>query len=269
MRLKLYQVDAFAERIFEGNPAAVCPLDAWLPDRLMQDIAAENNLSETAFFVKESEGYRIRWFTPTAEVDLCGHATLASAFVLWDRLGLRDESISFASRSGPLEVARRGDLLELDFPNQSPIPCAAPSDLLEAFGLPPGARVECLKRADYILVVGSQAEVVAARPNLDALRRLDLRGVALTAPGGDSPIGADYDFVSRFFAPRFGIDEDPATGSAFTQLAPYWSGRLGKSELRARQVSARGAEVVCRMAGDRVLISGKARLYLEGEILLP
>lgn len=269
MRLKLFQVDAFAEKVFEGNPAAVCPLEAWLPDALMQSIAAENNLAETAFFVKEAQGYRIRWFTPTTEVDLCGHATLGSAFVLWDRLGHIGETVAFASRSGPLSVSRRGEFLELDFPNQAPVPCEAPAALLEAFDLPKGAPAVCLKHADYILVAGSEAEVRAARPRLDALRRLDLRGVALTAPGEDAPLGAAHDFVSRFFAPRYGIDEDPATGSSFTQLAPYWAARLGKPVLRARQVSARGAEVSCRVAGDRVFISGKARLYLEGEITVP
>lgn len=257
MSLKLYQVDAFAGRIFEGNPAAVCPLERWLPDPLLQKIATENNLSETAFFIPEGRGFRIRWFTPTVEVDLCGHATLASAFVLFHRLGHSGDTVTFQSRSGPLAVTRRGDMLELDFPNQAPIPCEAPAALLKAFAL---ERAECLKSQDYILVVESQAQVVDARPDLASLRLLDLRGVCLTAPG------AGHDFVSRFFAPRFGIDEDPVTGSSFTQLAPYWSERLGKQELRARQVSARGGEVVCRVEGSRVLIAGKAVLYLEGEI---
>jgi PhzF family phenazine biosynthesis protein len=257
MRLKLYQIDAFAEKVFEGNPAAVCPLESWLPDGVMQDIASENNLAETAFFVREGAGYRIRWFTPTTEVDLCGHATLASAAVLWDHLGVAAETLAFASRSGPLAVSRRGGLLELDFPDQAPVPCEPPAALLEAFGLGSGT---CFRSQDYFLLLGSQEEVVAAKPRLDSLRRLDLRGVGITAPG------RDHDFVSRFFAPRFGIDEDPVTGSSFTQLAPLWAARLGKASLRARQVSARGGEVACRVDGGRVFIAGKARTYLVGEI---
>lgn len=257
MTRKLFQIDAFAENLFEGNPAAVCPLDAWLPDDILQKIAAENNLSETAYFVQEPAGWRIRWFTPTAEVDLCGHATLAAAFVLFNRLGLPGDSVTFASRSGRLAVARRGDLLELDFPEQAPVPCEAPAPLLRAFSL---ERAECLKSQDYILVVDDMAQVVSARPQPDLLRKLDLRGVCLTSPG------ADHDFVIRFFAPRYGIDEDPVTGSAYTQAAPYWGKRLGKQALRARQVSTRGGEVACRLEGDRVFIAGKARLYLEGEI---
>lgn len=259
MTRKLFQIDAFAENLFEGNPAAVCPLDAWLPDDILQKIAAENNLSETAYFVEEPGGFRIRWFTPTAEVDLCGHATLASAYVLFNRLGLPGDSVTFASRSGRLAVSRRGDLLELDFPEQAPVPCEAPALLLRAFSL---ASAECLKSQDYFLVVDDMAAVVSARPDLDLLRKLDLRGVGLTSPGGG------HDFVLRFFAPRFGIDEDPVTGSAYTQAAPYWGKRLGKRELRARQVSTRGGEVACRLEGDRVFIAGKARLYLEGEIHL-
>jgi PhzF family phenazine biosynthesis protein len=259
MRLKLFQIDAFAEMVFEGNPAAVCPLESWLPDPLMQKIAAENNLSETAFFVPEGLDFRIRWFTPTTEVDLCGHATLASAFALFHRLGHPGNSVAFLSRSGRLSVTRRGDGLEMDFPNQAPAPCEAPEPLLRAFTL---ERAECHKSQDYILVVGDPAQVVTARPDMASLRLLDLRGVCITAPG------QTHDFVSRFFAPRFGIDEDPVTGSSFTQLAPYWAKRLGKRDLRARQVSLRGGEVACRLEGDRVVISGKGVLYLEGEIVV-
>ena len=260
MQLQIFQIDAFAERVFEGNPAAVCPLEEWLPDHILQKIALENNLSETAFFVPSGAGFRIRWFTPTTEVDLCGHATLASAYVLFNHLGHGGDTVRFESRSGILAVRRLGDRLELDFPNQAPKPCEAPANLLRAFSL---ERAECLKHQDYILVAEDLAQVVSARPDLDLLRKLDLRGVCLTA------LGDTHDFVSRFFAPRFGIDEDPVTGSSFTQLAPYWGARLGKQVMRARQVSSRGGEVECRLEGDRVFISGKAVLYLEGSIRIP
>lgn len=255
MQLKLFQIDAFADKVFEGNPAAVCPLEKWLPDHILQKIAMENNLSETAFFVPSGTGYSIRWFTPTAEVDLCGHATLASAHVLFNHLGRSGNTVEFESRSGRLAVGKQGDRLELDFPNQMPEACEAPANLLRAFNL---EKTECLRHQDYILVVEDLAQVVTARPDLDLLKTLDLRGVCLTAPGDT------HDFVSRFFAPRYGIGEDPVTGSSFTQLAPYWGARLGKRMMRARQVSTRGGEVGCRLEGDRVFISGQAVLFMEG-----
>jgi len=257
MKLPIYQIDAFASRPFEGNPAAVCPLDAWLPDALMQAIAAENNLSETAFFVPEEEGFRIRWFTPTTEVDLCGHATLASAHVLFHALGYERETIRFQSRSGPLTVARDGELLVLDFPAQPPVPCDTPAEIEAAFGIKP---VECLKSEDWLVVFDHEEQVHTASPHLDQLRKLDGRGVIITAPS------KQYDFVSRFFAPNYGIDEDPVTGSSFTQLAPYWADCLGKTELLARQVSQRGGEVGCELKGDRVVIAGRAVQFLKGEI---
>ncbi|MBA54417.1 MAG: isomerase [Pseudomonadales bacterium] len=257
MKLPLYQVDAFAAKVFEGNPAAVVPLETWLPDATMQSIAAENNLAETAFFVKEGEGYRIRWFTPTVEVKLCGHATLASAHVLYELLGEQSSSIVFQSLSGPLSVARSGGLLTLDFPAQPGTRCEAPAALVRGLGVQP---LECLASEDYLVVLESEAQVAALSPDMEALKALDLRGAAVTAPGEHK------DFVVRFFAPRCGIPEDPVTGSAYTQLAPYWADRLGKAELSARQISSRGGDVGCAIAGDRVRISGTAFLYMVGEI---
>ncbi len=257
MELTLYQIDAFAEKPFEGNPAAVCPLQEWLPDALMQAIANENNLSETAFFVPVGSGYHIRWFTPKHEVKLCGHATLATAFVIFDILGSEENTISFQSRSGTLTVTRDGGLLEMAFPAQPPQPCVLPDELGQAFD---ATVIECLKSEDYILVLENEGAVAKAAPEMSLLSRLDLRGVSITATA------EDHDFVTRFFAPKYGINEDPVTGSAFTQLAPYWSARLGKDTLTARQLSARGGKVGCTCSGDKVLISGKAAKYMEGKI---
>lgn len=257
MKLDIYQVDAFASRPFEGNPAAVCPLDAWLPDDLMQSIALENNLSETAFFVPEGEGYAIRWFTPAAEVDLCGHATLASAWVLFNRLGFAGDTVAFSSRSGPLSVSRDDALLVLDFPAQPPRPCATPPGLAEALGAEPA---ECLEFVDLLAVFDAPETVLSLAPDTGALAALDYRGVIVTAAADD------YDFISRFFAPAVGVPEDPVTGSAHTKLAPFWAGRLGKRQLTARQASARGGDVFCALLGDRVLIAGHAAPYLEGSI---
>lgn len=257
MKIDLYQVDAFASRPFEGNPAAVCPLDDWLPEHAMQSIALENNLSETAFFVRGESGYRIRWFTPAAEVDLCGHATLASAWVLFNRLGHAGPAIRFESNSGPLEVTRDANRLVLDFPAQPPRPCATPPGLLEALGTEP---IECLEYVDLVAVFDEPQAVLDASPDMARLAALDYRGIAITAPGGD------YDFISRFFAPAVGVAEDPVTGSAHTKLTPYWAGKLGKSSLAARQVSPRGGDLWCTLNGDRVLIAGHAVPYLEGRI---
>lgn len=257
MEIALYQIDAFAGKPFEGNPAAVCPLEAWLPDELMQSIAAENNLAETAFVVATDNGYHIRWFTPTTEVKLCGHATLASAYVLFNILDYNKPQIIFDSLSGPLVVKQNGDWLKMDFPAQPPQPCDTPTAIVEAFGQTPAA---CLMAEDYIVVFDNEDAIRTAQPDLAKLKQLDLRGVAITAQG------KEYDFVCRFFAPNYGIDEDPVTGSAFTQLVPYWSGALNKSALTARQVSQRGGDVNCRLAGDRVIIAGTAVRYLSGTI---
>jgi len=257
MKLPIYQIDAFASKPFEGNPAAVCPLEAWLPDGLMQLIAEENNLSETAFFVATDEGFHIRWFTPTTEVDLCGHATLAAAHVLFECLDYGQDEILFDSRSGLLSVAKEGDLLVLDFPAQPPVPCETPIQIQHAFGI---EAVACLKAEDYLVVFELEEDLLLADPDLDLLRELDGRGVIIAAPS------QNYDFVSRFFAPNFGINEDPVTGSSFTQLAPYWAERLGRRKLYATQLSSRGGEVICELKGDRVAIAGRAVKYLQGEI---
>ena len=260
MKLRIYQVDAFADRVFAGNPAAVCPLDDWLPDSLMQSIAAENNLSETAFFVPAGEGFSIRWFTPQVEVDLCGHATLASAHVLFDHLGHAENEIVFESRSGRLAVTKEGERLVLDFPAQAPAHCDTPRAIIRAFDREPE---DTLLAADLVVVFGEASHVRNAEPDIEALRTLDCRGVIITAPGDDC------DFVARFFGPKVGIDEDPVTGSAYTQLAPYWAARTGKSTFHARQVSQRGGEVFCELVGERVRIGGTAVSYLEGVIEVP
>lgn len=260
MKIKIFQIDAFAERPFTGNPAAVCPLEAWLSDESMQNIARENNLSETAFFVPEGEGFHIRWFTPAAEVALCGHATLAAAWCIFYELGYDKESINFQSESGPLMVERQKDLIVLDFPADPPAPCAPPEALVEAFGLRP---VECLKAMDYMAVFEDEHRVRDAKPNLEALKKLALRGVIITAP---SDKGEKYDFVSRFFAPGYGIDEDPVTGSAYTQLAPYWAKKTGRKKFTSRQLSERGGSVITELRGERVLIAGSAVKYMAGTI---
>jgi PhzF family phenazine biosynthesis protein len=259
-RLPLYQVDAFTSEPFSGNPAAVVPLERWLDDDLMQAIALENNLSETAYFVPEGDAFRIRWFTPAAEVDLCGHATLATAWVLFNELKYEAETIRFLSHSGELRVMRDGDWLTLDFPAQPPVPVGRLPDLVHGLGQAPA---ELLASEDYLAVFDTAAQVAALRPDFDSLARLDRRGVIATAPGDD------VDFVTRFFAPALAVPEDPVTGSAFTELGPYWSERLGQKRLRARQISARGGEVICEVRGDRVLISGRVAAYLTGTIMVP
>lgn len=257
MKIKLYQVDAFASRTFEGNPAAVCPLESWLDDALLQAIAEENNLSETAFFVPSEKGFKLRWFTPVKEIDLCGHATLATAHVIFGKLGYSKQVIIFETRSGELFVKKKGHLLEMDFPATPPRPCGLYETLVKGLGERP---VEVLAADDYLAVFDSEATVRAIIPNHALLSQLDLRGVIATAPG------VDVDFVSRFFAPKFGIPEDPVTGSAHCELAPYWAGKLGKNILTAKQVSRRGGNITCELKGDRVLLSGCAITFMEAEI---
>ena len=257
MKLDIYQIDAFAEKQFEGNPAAVVPLDEWLPDTVMQAVAEENNLAETAFFVPSESGYHIRWFTPNKEVKLCGHATLASAYVLFNILGCNEKVLSFESLSGVLLVSKAANLLTLDFPVQPPEACSTPAPLTAGLGEAP---LECLKHDDYVAVFESEEDVLSITPNHEALRQLDLRGVIATAPS------SEFDFVARFFAPKFGIPEDPVTGSAYTQLIPYWSSKLDKLQLQAKQVSSRGGKLLCELKGDRVLISGSAVTYMAGSI---
>lgn len=256
MRLTQYQIDAFAARPFEGNSAAVVPLERWLDDELLQAIAMENNLSETAFVVPDGDGFHLRWLTPTKEVDLCGHATLATAHVLFEHLGYEKPRIRFSTRSGDLFVERRGDRLAMDFPAQPTQPVDAPEALIKGLGLVPQA-VEA--NVDYLVVVETEAQVRALNPNMTELSALDRRGVMVTAPGDHK------DFVSRFFAPKYGIPEDPVTGSAHCQLAPYWEKRLNKNTLSARQISARGGDVDCEVKGDRVTLLGKAVTVMTAE----
>jgi len=260
MRLSLYQVDAFADRIFSGNPAAVVPLDDWLPAETMQAIAAENNLSETAFFVREGENCALRWFTPMVEVELCGHATLASAYVILRRLEPGRQRVGFRTlHSGMLVVAGQGEGFAMDFPAWRSEPCPLPPDLPAALGARP---LETHRRGHQVLAVFARAEdVVALKPDFGALKRMPAASVVVTAPGKDG-----IDFVSRFFAPAFGIDEDPVTGSAHCLLTPYWSKRLGKTRLEARQISHRGGALSCALDGDRVTLAGRCALYLEGTI---
>lgn len=259
---KIYQVDAFASKVFQGNPAAVCVLESWLPDSLMQDIAMENNLSETAFLVKNEDHYEIRWFTPGVEVDLCGHATLASAFVLFSNLETKASRIRFHSpRSGELFVTRESDgELTLNFPADTMLPIDFIPGLNDAMGKTP---ISSLKgKTDIMLIYETQQDIESLDPNYFLMKEQDVRGVIATAPGDE------VDFVSRFFAPQSGVDEDPVTGSAHTSLTPYWSAILNKKELTARQLSQRGGALKCRLDGDRVHISGYAVLYMEGEIYI-
>jgi predicted PhzF superfamily epimerase YddE/YHI9 len=257
VKLKQYQVDAFATRPFEGNPAAICPLESWLNDSLLQAIAEENNLSETAFFVPSEKGFRLRWFTPAQEVDLCGHATLATAHVIFEILGYPRPVITFETRSGELFVRRNGARLEMDFPACPPTRRDIPETLAKGLGQSP---IEVLAGDDYLAVFASEAIVRSITPNQALLSQLDLRGVIVTAPG------TDVDFVSRFFAPKLGVPEDPVTGSTHCELAPYWANRLGKNALSAKQVSKRGGSIICILEADRVVLSGRAVTFMEGEI---
>ncbi|HEY7516514.1 MAG TPA: PhzF family phenazine biosynthesis protein [Vicinamibacteria bacterium] len=259
MKLPLYQVDAFASRPFAGNPAAVVPLPRWVDDALLQAIAAENNLSETAYLVGEAGAYEIRWMTPATEVDLCGHATLASAWVVFEKLEPGRREVTFSSRSGPLQVSGEGDSIALDFPSQPPERAeGAKERLAAALGRAP--RESWASSRDYMAVFDQEEEVRALVPDMAKAAALDGHAVIATAPGREA------DFVSRFFAPAFGIAEDPVTGSAHCTLVPYWSARLGKKRLRALQVSARGGELACEDRGARVSIAGRVAPYLEGTI---
>src|SRR3984957_8386694 len=260
MEIQLYQVDAFTGQLFRGNPAAICPLKEWLPDETLQAIAAENNLSETAYYIPNGKTYALRWFTPGVEVDLCGHATLAAAHVILElRREIEGPRVVFETKSGELAVERAGDLYALDFPSRPPAECAVDPLLSEALGAKPqlilGAR-------DYLCVFEDADQVRALAPNMEMLASIDRFACIVTAPG------RDCDFVSRFFAPAKGVPEDPVTGSAHCTLIPYWSKRLGKTKLHARQISKRGGELFCEDRGDRVKIAGHATKFLEGTIEL-
>jgi PhzF family phenazine biosynthesis protein len=263
MSLTITQVDAFTNRAFAGNPAAVCILPESRDDLWLQQVAREMNLSETAFLLAQEDGYRLRWFTPTVEVDLCGHATLASAHVLWEsgRLGPNDEA-RFYTRSGLLTARRQGEWIELDFPAEPPQPAAIPPEVSQALGLTAPSYVG-KNRFDYLVEVAGEAEVRALQPNFSQLKSAGGRGVIVTSRSDSAP----YDFVSRFFAPAAGIDEDPVTGSAHCCLGPYWAGKLGQSTFLAYQASARGGEVRVQLKGERVLLGGQAVTVLRGELI--
>ena len=260
MELTIYQVDAFTSNIFKGNPAAVIPLERWLPAEIMQNIALENNLSETAFFVPLKNNFHIRWFTPQAEVDLCGHATLATAHVIFHHLKNSREEIQFESKSGILRVKRSGDLLMLNFPTSELTEIDIPDNLKNAFRFKP---IKCLKgREDLMLTFEDENEILNLNPNFQKISEATTRGIIATSGS------KEFDFVSRFFAPTLGINEDPVTGSAHTMLIPYWSEILGKNELIAKQVSKRGGLLYCKNLGERVEIGGNAVTYLMGEIFI-
>lgn len=258
MKLKLFQADAFASSLFKGNPAAVVPLTNWLPDELMQRIALENNLSETAFFVPFNNHFHIRWFTPKSEVRLCGHATLATAHVLFSELGFQENHICFESKSGILTVQKLDDKLQLDFPADSVQEVDPVNFFTEAFGVKPMKTYK--GKTDYLLLFDSEETIRDFRPNIQLLLQTDARGIIVTAKGNS------VDFVSRFFAPAVGVNEDPVTGSAHTTLIPFWASRLNKTQMTALQLSERGGELWCSLLGERVLIGGKAVTYLRGEI---
>lgn len=260
MQLPIYQVDAFTDKLFGGNPAAVVPLKSWIADDLMQKIAFENNLSETAFFVPSENGFDIRWFTPTIEVNLCGHATLATAYVIFNVLKYPKNVVSFGSKSGILKVTKEDKWLELDFPVQETVLSETPEGLIESIGKKP---TEIYRASDdYMLVYSSQKDIEAIKPDFGALKHIKARGIIVTAKAKSKKI----DFVSRFFGPGSGIDEDPVTGSAHTKLVPYWAKLLGKTELTAEQISSRKGFLKCTLKNDRVLMAGKGKLYLKGKI---
>jgi PhzF family phenazine biosynthesis protein len=257
MKLPIYQIDAFTSRLFGGNPAAVVPLDSWLADQVLQAIAAENNLSETAFVLAQTNPARLRWFTPELEVDLCGHATLAAAHVMFSEYFPRQSEITFKTRSGTLRVVRSGSLLMMEFPSRPGKPVSVSADQIAALGARPR---EALQARDLLLVFDSEAEVRAMRPDFDRIANLNTFAVIVSAPGSKA------DFVSRFFAPRAGVAEDPVTGSSHCTLIPYWAARLGKRTLLSHQLSRRGGELRCELRGERVGIGGEVVEYLRGEI---
>lgn len=261
MKLSIYQVDAFTDRLFGGNPAAIVPLTTWLPASEMQKIAAENNVSETAFFITQGEAFELRWFTPTFEIDLCGHATLATAHIIFTELAYKKDEIYFHTlKAGTLTVTRNGDLYTLDFPSRPAIKAEVSDELIAAIG--DKRPIEVLRARDIMLVYENETDIQTLKPDFSALAKIDKDGVIVTAKGDNS------DFVSRFFIPAAGINEDPVTGSAHCNLVPYWAEKLGKNKLHAYQVSERKGELWCELRVDRVLMAGKAVTYLKGEIYL-
>ena len=259
MKLDMYQVDAFTDKVFGGNPAAVCPLDEWLDDKTLQNIAAENNLSETAFFVKKGKKYQIRWMTPTVEVDLCGHATLASSYVIFNELKQETDKITFESKSGDLIITKENGLISMNFPVRSPQKTEIDENHLNSVSIKPK---EVYFDNTFLFIYNNEKEIREVKPDIEIIKRLKSDGLIITAPGDT------VDFVSRFFAPHAGIPEDPVTGYAHTILTPFWAERLGKQKLHARQLSKRAGDVFCEFLGDRVNLAGKTVLYSKGEIYL-
>ena len=259
MALKIYQVDAFTNELFKGNPAAVCPLNEWLDDKTMQNIAAENNLSETAFFVKEDKHYKIRWFTPTVEIPLCGHATLASAFIIFNFLDKNLKKINFNSKSGILSVSRTENLITLNFPYLIVKKVDTPKEIIDSVKIEP---TEVFFNKSYLALYKDENTIRNIKPDFALLKEIHTHGLIVTAPGDN------VDFVSRFFVPDAGINEDPVTGYAHTILTPFWAKKLGKTKLHAKQLSKRGGELFLEDMGKRVNISGQAKLYMIGEIFI-
>jgi len=259
MDIPFYQIDAFTGTVFAGNPAGVCLLQDWLDDTVLQNIAAENNLPETAFIIPQDNEYAIRWFTPEIEIDLCGHATLASGHVIFKYVDTGREKVRFESKSGPLGVSLREDLLVMDFPSRMPEVCPAPQALIDGLDIKP---IEVHLSRDYLALLENEEQVRSLSPDMGRLNTLDCLGIIVTAPGDK------VDFVSRFFAPRAGIAEDPVTGSAHSTLIPFWAKRSGKTKLHALQLSKRGGELFCEHLGERVAIGGQATTYLSGTIMV-
>ncbi len=262
MKIKMYQVDAFTNKVFGGNPAAICLLDRWLPDEILQAIATENNLPETAYIIPKNDNYLLRWFTPTQEVDLCGHATLASAYVIFTHLKPSVNKITFHTLSGLLIVEKHGSYMQMDFPALPFVPSEASSEIITGLKIKP---LEVYRSTDYLVIVESVSQLSAIKPDLNLLAQLDLRGVIVSARGEDPEI----DFVSRFFGPKLNIPEDPITGSAHCVLVPYWATKLNKITFQARQLSAKNIFLRCELKDNRVLLFGEATPYLEGYITVP
>ena len=271
--MKLYQIDAFVGLELKGNPAAVCPLNQWIDEQIMQDIAEENNLSETAFFVPQNDGtFAIRWFTPAAEVNLCGHATMAAAYVIFNELGYQKDVINFSSKSGKLIAKKIADKIEIDLPQAEFEEIPYDQNLEKALG----KSYSALYRAgeDYLVIFADENDVINLTPNFNLLKTFKVRGVVISASVSDiakdvaKDIAKDIDFISRAFFPRLNVDEDPVTGSAHTHLVPYWSKKLSKNILHAKQVSPRGGELFCKLEKNRVLLAGKCNLYLRGDIFI-
>ena len=258
MRVALYQIDAFSSKVFAGNPAAICPLERWLDDAAMQAIAAENNLAETAFFVPEGKDFGLRWFTPAVEVDLCGHATLASGWLLLNKLQPTRDSVTFQTRSGALTVSRDGKRMVMDFPSRPPEPVAPCAGLLEALGAKP---IAVLASRDYLVVYDDAETVRRLQPDLAGIAKADRFAVIVTAPGDNG-----YDCVSRFFAPARGVPEDPVTGSAHSHIVPYWAKPSGTTDIFCRQASPRGGDLYCQDRGERVILAGDCAFYMQATI---